>query len=157
AAKLAAALQAQGHAVSERTVNRLLHDLGYSLQSNRKTLEGCHHPDRDAQFHYINRRAKGFQKQGQPVLSVDTKKKDWVGKSRKGGQGWHRQGQPEEVNVHDFPDKVLGKIIPYGVYDEATNTGWVSVGVDHDTAEFAVETVRRWWRYMGSQVYPKAK
>jgi hypothetical protein len=157
AAKLAAALQAQGHAVSERTVNRLLHDLGYSLQSNRKTLEGCNHPDRDAQFQYINRRAKVFQKQGQPVVSVDTKKKELVGQYRNGGQEWHLQGQPEEVNVHDFPDKVLGKIIPYGVYDEGTNTGWVSVGVDHDTAEFAVETVRRWWRHMGSKVYPKAK
>ena len=157
AAKLAAELQAQGHAVSERTVNRLLHDLGYSLQSNRKTLEGCHHPDRDAQFQYIHRRAKVFQKQGQPVVSVDTKKKELVGQYRHGGQEWHLHGQPEEVNVYDFPDKVLGKIIPYGVYDEATNTGWVSVGVDHDTAAFAVETVRRWWRHMGSKVYPKAK
>jgi hypothetical protein len=157
AAQLAAALQAQGHVVSERTVNRLLHDLGYSLQSNRKTLEGCHHPDRDAQFQYIHRRAKVFQKQGQPVISVDTKKKELVGQYRNGGQEWHLQGQPEEVKVYDFPDKELGKIIPYGVYDEATNTGWVSVGVDHDTAEFAVETVRRWWRHMGSQVYPKAK
>lgn len=157
AAKLAAALQAQGRVVSERTVNRLLHDLGYSLQSNRKTLEGCHHPDRDAQFQYIHRRAKVFQQQGQPVISVDTKKKELVGQYRNGGQEWHRQGQPEEVNVYDFPDKELGKIIPYGVYDEATNTGWVSVGVDHDTAEFAVETVRRWWRHMGRQVYPKAK
>src|SRR5919108_4439234 len=157
AAKLAAALQTQGHAVSERTVNRLLHDRGYSLQSNRKTLEGRAHPDRDAQFHYINRRAKVFQKQGQPVISVDTKKKELVGQYRNGGQEWHLQGQPEEVNVYDFPDKELGKIIPYGVYDEATNTGWVSVGVDHDTAAFAVETVRRWWRYMGSKVYPRAK
>src|SRR5712691_10402940 len=129
AAQLAAALQAQGHPVSERTVNRLLHDLGYSLQSNRKTLEGRSHPDRDAQFQYINRRAKAFQK----------------------------QGHPEEVQGHDFPDAALGKVIPYGVYDETTNTGWVSVGVDHDTAEFAVETVRRWWRHMGSAVYPKAK
>jgi len=157
AAKLAAALQAQGHVVSERTVNRLLHDLGYRLQSNRKTLEGCHHPDRDAQFQSIHRRAKVFQKQGQPVISVDTKKKELVGQYRNGGQEWHLQGQPEEVKVYDFPDKELGKIIPYGVYDEATNTGWVSVGVDHDTAEFAVETVRRWWRHMGSKVYPKAK
>jgi hypothetical protein len=157
AAKLATALQAQGHAVSERTVNRLLHDLGYRLQSNRKTLEGGHHPDRDAQFQYIHRRAKVFQKQGQPVISVDTKKKELVGQYRNGGQEWQLQGQPEEVNVYDFPDKELGKIIPYGVYDEATNTGWVSVGVDHDTAEFAVETIRRWWRHMGSQVYPKAK
>jgi transposase len=157
AAKLAAALQTQGHVVSERTVNRLLHDLGYSLQANRKTLEGCAHPDREAQFQYINRRAKAFQKQGQPVVSVDTKKKELVGQFRNGGREWHPQGQPEEVQVHDFPDKVWGKVIPYGVYDEATNTGWVSVGIDHDTAEFAVETVRRWWRHMGSQVYPQAK
>src|SRR4030095_8751105 len=128
AAKLAAALQTQVHAVSERTVNRLLHDLGYSLQANRKTLEGRAHPDRDAQFQYINRRAKVFQK----------------------------QGQPEEVQGHDFPNEALGKVIPYGVYDEVTNSGWVSVGIDHDTAEFAVETVRRWWRHMGSTVYPRA-
>ena len=157
AARLAAALQAQGHAVSERTVNRLLHDLGYSLQSNRKTLEGRAHPDRDAQFQYINRRAKAFQKQGQPVVSVDTKKKELVGQFRNGGREWHPQAQPEEVQVHDFPDEALGKVIPYGVYDEATNTGWVSVGIDHDTSEFAVETVRRWWRHMGSTVYPEAK
>jgi len=157
ASQLAAALRAQGHFVSERTVNRLLHDLGYSLQSNRKTLEGSTHPDRDAQFRYINRRAKAFQQQGQPVISVDTKKKELVGQFRNGGREWSPQGQPEEVEVHDFPSKTLGKVIPYGVYDETTNTGWVSVGVDHDTAEFAVETVRRWWRYMGSQTYPTAK
>ena len=157
AAQLAAALRAQGHPVSERTVNRLLHDLGYSLQSNRKTLEGSAHPDRDAQFQYINRRANAFQKQGQPVVSVDTKKKELAGRFRNGGREWFPQGQPEEVEVHDFPSKTLGKVIPYGVYDEATNTGWVSVGVDHDTAEFAVETVRRWWRQMGSQAYPRAK
>ena len=157
AAQLAAALRAQGHPVSARTVNRLLHDLGYSLQSNRKTLEGSTHPDRDAQFQYIHRRAKAFQKQGQPVVSVDTKKKELVGQFRHGGREWSPQGQPEEVEVHDFPSKTLGKVIPYGVYDEATNTGWVSVGVDHDTAEFAVETVRRWWRHMGSQTYPKAQ
>src|SRR2546425_8904324 len=156
AAQLAAALQTKGHAVSERTVNRLLHDLGYSLQSNRKTLEGRAHPDRDAQFQYINRRAKAFQKQGQPVISVETKKKALGGQFRKGGRAWHPQGQPEEVQGHDLPDKVLGKGI-YGVYDEATNSGWVSVGIDHDTAAFAVETVRRWWRHMGSQVYPQAK
>src|SRR5437588_7175830 len=157
AVQLAATLQAQGHPVSERTVNRLLHDLGYSLQANRKTLEGSAHPDRDAQFQYINRRAKAFQKQGQPVVSVDTKKKELVGQFRNGGREWYPQGQPEEVESHDFPSKTLGKVIPYGVYDEATNTGWVSVGVDHDTAEFAVETVRRWWRHMGNKVYPKAK
>ena len=157
AVQLAAALQTQGHPVSERTVNRLLHDLGYSLQSNRKTLEGRSHPDRDAQFQYINRRAKAFQKQGQPVVSVDTKKKELIGQFRNGGREWQPQGHPEEVQGHDFPDAALGKVIPYGVYDETTNTGWVSVGVDHDTAAFAVETVRRWWRHMGSAVYPKAK
>jgi hypothetical protein len=157
AAKLAAALQTQGYVVRERTVNRLLHDLGYSLQANRKTLEGRAHPDRDAQFQYLNRRAKTFQRQGQPVVSVDTKKKELVGQFRNSGREWHPQGQPEEVQVHDFPNEALGKVIPDGVYDEATNTGWVSVGIDHDTAAFAVETVRRWWRYMGSQVYPRAK
>jgi Rhodopirellula transposase DDE domain len=157
AAKLAMVLQTQGHAVSERTVNRLLHDLGYSLQSNRKTLEGRTHPDRDAQFHYINRRAKAFQTQGQPVISVDTKKKELVGQFRNGGREWYPQGQPDEVQVYDFPDQVLGQVIPYGVYDETTNTGWVSVGIDHDPAAFAVETIRRWWRYMGSQVYPRAQ
>jgi Rhodopirellula transposase DDE domain len=157
AAQLAAALHAQGHPVSERTVNRLLHDLGYSLQANRKMLEGSAYPDRDAQFHYINRRAKAFQKQGQPVVSVDTKKKELIGQFRNGGCEWQPLGPPEEVQVYNFPDQVLGKVIPYGVYDEATNTGWVSVGVDHDTAEFAVETIRRWWRHMGRQAYPRAK
>ena len=156
AARLAAELQSQGHAVSERTVNRLLHELGYSLQSNRKTLEGRQHPDRDAQFQYINRRVKAFQRQGQPVVSVDTKKKELVGQFRTGGREWQPLGQPERVKVHDFPDEELGKVIPYGVYDMATNTGWVSVGVDHDTAEFAVETLRRWWHHMGHEAYPQA-
>jgi transposase len=157
AAQLAAALQAQGHLVSERTVNRLLHNLGYSLQSNRKTLEGNVHPDREAQFQYIHRRAKAFQKQRQPVVSVDTKKKELIGQFHNSGREWHPQGQPEEVQVHDLPNEALGKVIPYGVYDEATNTGWVSVGVDHDTAEFAVETVRRWGLQMGRKAYPRAK
>jgi hypothetical protein len=157
AARLAMELQSQGHALSERSINRLLHALGYSLQSNRKTLEGSQHPDRDAQFHHINQRVKVFQRQRQPVVSVDTKKKALIGQFRNGGQEWAPKGQPEPVEVHDFPDKELGKVIPYGVDDMATNTGWVSVGVDHDTAEFAVETIRRWWRYMGSQVYPRAK
>jgi hypothetical protein len=155
--KLAEGLRARGHVVSERTVNRLLHDLGYSLQSNRKTIEGKGHPDRDAQFQYINRRARAFQRQGQPVVSVDTKKKELVGHYRNGGREWQPKGRPEKVKVHDFIDKGLGKAIPYGVYDMATNTGWVSVGVDHDTAEFAVETIRRWWDRMGSRVYPRAK
>ena len=154
---LAEGLRAQGHLVSERTVNRLLHDLGYSLQSNRKTIEGKGHPDRDAQFRYINRRAKAFQRQGQPVISVDTKKKELVGQFRNGGQEWRPKGEPEKVKVHDFKDKELGKAIPYGIYDQTANTGWVCVGVDHDTAEFAVETLRRWWHKMGSRVYPDAK
>jgi transposase len=157
AARLAMELQTQGHAVSERSVNRLLHDLGYSLQSNRKTIEGSHHPDRDAQFQHINQRVKVFQRQRQPVVSVDTKKKELIGQFRTGGREWAPKGQPEPVEVYDFPDKELGKVIPYGVYDMATNTGWVSVGVDHDTAEFAVETIRRWWYHMGSSVYPRAQ
>jgi hypothetical protein len=157
AAKLAEGLRSRGHAASERTVNRLLHGLGYSLQANRKTLEGCHHPDRDAQFQDINRRVKAFHKQGQPVVSVDTKKKELIGQFRNGGREWQPKGGPEEVEVHDFIDKDSGKAIPYGVYDMAADTGWVSVGVDHDTAEFAVETLRRWWRNMGSRVYPEAK
>jgi hypothetical protein len=157
AARLAEGLRSRGHAVSERTVNRLLHDLGYSLQANRKTIEGKDHPDRDAQFQYINRRVKAFQRQGQPVVSVDTKKKELVGRYRNGGREWQPKGRPEEVKVHDFLDKDLGKAIPYGVYDLASDTGWVSVGVDHDTAEFAVESLRRWWRNMGSRVYPQAR
>jgi Rhodopirellula transposase DDE domain len=157
AAKLAAELQRQGQVVSERTVNRRLHALDDRLQSNRKALDGSHPPDRDAQFQYINRRVQTFQKQGQPVVSVDTKQKEWVGQYRKGGREGCPQGQPEAVKVQDFADAELGKVIPYGVYELAANSGWVSVGIDHDRAEFAVETVRRWWRHMGSKTYPKAK
>jgi hypothetical protein len=156
AANLAAELQAQGHTASERSVNRLLHASGYSLQSNRKTIEGGDHPDRDAQFRHINRRVKAYQKQGQPVVSVDAKKKELIGRFRNGGREWQPSGDPEPVNVYDFIDKDLGKAIPYGVYDQTTNTGWVGVGIDHDTAEFAVETLRRWWRNLGRQVYPQA-
>jgi Rhodopirellula transposase DDE domain len=156
AAHLAAELQAQGHAVSERTVNRLLHELGYRLQSNRKTLEGCHHPDRDAQFQYLNRRVKAFQRQGQPVVSVDTKKQELVGQFRHRGREWQPTGQPERGKVHDFPDEELGKVIPYGVDDMAANTGWGSVGGEHDTAAFAGETLRRWWRHRGHEAYPQA-
>ena len=156
AARLAEELQAEGHAVSERTVNRLLHGLGYSLQANRKTLEGRQHADRDAQFVYINGRAEQFQSRGEPVVSVDAKKKELVGPYRNGGREWRPQGQPEEVQVHDWPDAQLGKALPYGIYDLAANAGWVSVGVDHDTSEFAVETLRRWWREMGQASYPGA-
>ena len=157
AARLAQELRADGHAVSERTVNRLLHALGYSVQANRKTLEGRQHPDRDAQFLYINRRVQEFQRRGEPVVSVDTKKKELLGQYRNGGREWHPQGQPEEVQVHAFPAKELGKAIPYGIYEVAANVGWVSVGVDHDTSEFAVETLRRWWREMGQPAYPGAR
>ena len=156
AARLADELQEQGYAVSERTVNRLLHELGYSLQANRKTLEGGHHPDRDAQFQYISRRVKLFHRQGQPVVSVDTKKKELVGHFGHRGREWQPHGQPERVKGHDFPDEELGKVIPYGVYDLARNQGWVSVGIDHDTAEFAGETLRRWWEHMGHDAYPHA-
>jgi Rhodopirellula transposase DDE domain len=156
AAKLAAELTRQGHTVSPRSVNTLLGQLGYSLQSNRKTREGNGHPDRNAQFEHINRRVQSYQRRGQPVVSVDTKKKELVGDFKNGGREWQPKGCPEEVRIHDFPDPKLGKAIPYGVYDLAANTGWVSVGVDHDTAEFAVETLRRWWRHMGRPMYPGA-
>ena len=144
AARLAAELTRRGHAVSERTVNRLLHDLGYSLQSNRKTAEGRQHPDRDKQFRHLNRKARAFQRRGDPVVSVDTKKKELVGDFANGGREWRPKGDPERVRVHDFKDPELGKAIPYGVYDVAANKGWVSVGVDHDTASFAASTLRRW-------------
>lgn len=157
AAKLAAELQARGQGVSPRTVNTLLHELGYSLQANRKTLEGSQHPDRNAQFRYINRLSKVFQRRGQPVVSVDTKKKELVGHFKQGGREWQPVGQPHPVRIYDFVQTDLGKAIPYGIYDPSANQGWVSVGVDHDTAVFAVETLRRWWRHMGRQTYPQAK
>ena len=154
---LARELTNQGHPVSDTTVRRLLHAADYSLQGNRKTLEGASHPDRNAQFENINARVKAFQQRGQPVISVDTKKKELVGDFKNGGREWHPQGEPEEVRVHDFMDKKLGKAIPYGVYDITENQGWVSVGIDHDTARFAAEAIRRWWRKMGSKRYPAAK
>ena len=157
AARLATELTAAGHRVSERSVNRLLHELGYSLQANRKTLEGAQHADRDAQFKHINRRVRAFQRVRQPVVSVDTKKKELLGEYRNGGREWRPKGQPQQVKVHDFVDKTLGKAIPYGVYDVTRDSGWVSVGVDHDTAVFAVETLRRWWHRMGSAAYPQAR
>jgi Rhodopirellula transposase DDE domain len=153
---LAAALKALGHQVGDRTVARLLQDVGYSLQANRKTKEGTSHPDRDAQFQYINEQTKAFQRRGQPVVSVDTKKKELVGEFKNSGREWQPRALPERVRVHDFEDKVLGKAIPYGIYDVTANTGWVSVGTDHDTAAFAVETLRRWWQQMGASTYPAA-
>jgi hypothetical protein len=155
--KLAAELQAQGHRVSASKVGELLHALHYSLQANRKTREGSSHPDRDAQFEYINERTQSFQAESQPVISVDCKKKELLGDFKNSGREWQPKGQPEKVRVHDFMDKELGKAIPYGVYDLTTNSGWVSVGVDHDTASFAVETVRRWWQQMGKPLYPQAQ
>jgi hypothetical protein len=155
-AKLAEELTRQNHPVSDRTVALLLKQSGYSLQANRKTREGSSHPDRNAQFEYINRRVSAFHRRRQPVISVDTKKKELVGEFKNPGEEWHPQGQPETVNVHDFPDPKLGKAIPYGVYDLACNEGWVSVGIDHDTAEFACASIHRWWNEMGSARFPRA-
>ncbi len=154
--QLAAELTAQGHQVSARTVARLLKELEYSLQGLRKTREGKDHPDRDAQFEHLNARVTAFQARGQPVISVDTKKKELVGDFKNGGREWQPQGQPEPVRVHDFVDAELGKAIPYGVYDVTTNQGWVSVGVDHDTSAFAVQAIRTWWQQMGREQYPTA-
>jgi transposase len=154
--KLAEELQRQGHAVGYRTVAALLHTLGYSLQAPRKTREGASHPDRNAQFEHINRQVRAFQRRGQPVISVDTKKKELVGDFPNGGREWQPPGSPEPVRTHDFADKKLGKVIPNGVYDPTQNVGWVSVGIEHDTTYFATETIRRWWQEMGCQVYPKA-
>ena len=145
--------------MSYQTVGELLHDLNYSLQANQKTLEGSQHADRNEQFEFINRKAQRYLKQGEPVISVDTKKKELVGDFKNAGREWQIQGEPEPVRVHDFkirqPDE--GKVAPYGVYDLARTEGWVNVGVDHDTAAFAVESIRRWWRLMGQPAYPKAK
>jgi len=155
--KLAKALAAQGHNVSHTRVAQLLADMDYSLQSTRKCLEEVSHPDRNAQFRYINRCVKVFQRTGQPVISVDAKKKEQVGVFTNKGREYQPKGQPEQVQLYDFPDPQLGKVCPYGVYDPARNQGWVSVGVDHDTAEFAVESIRRWWEHMGKVCYPQAK
>ncbi len=153
---LAGELSAAGHPASAWLVRQLLADLGYSLQANQKTTEGRQHPDRDAQFRHLNSRVGRQLRQHQPAVSVDTKKKELVGDFKNGGREWHRQGHPERVRVHDFLDAVKGKAIPYGVYDLALNRGWVTVGIDHDTATFAVNTLRRWWTVMGSKAYPRA-
>jgi hypothetical protein len=154
--KLAAELKRQGHCVSDRTVASLLHAERYSLQANRKTKEGSSHPDRDAQFGYINQQAILALNAGRPVVSVDTKKKELVGEFKNSGQEWRPRGTPRKVKVHDFPDPQLGKAIPYGVYDISNNEGWVSVGTNHDTAEFAAASIGRWWREMGRRRFPKA-
>jgi hypothetical protein len=155
--KLADELQRRGHDVSHQTVALLLQASGYSLQSNRKTREGGSHPDRNAQFEFINARVLSFQKRKQPVISVDTKKKEQIGDFKNNGEEWQPEGQPEEVRAKDFLDKRLGKVVPYGLYDQTLNKGWVSVGIDHDTAEFATETIRRWWKEMGRPTYRAAK
>jgi len=155
--KLAEELAAAGCPASYRTVDRLLRSWDYSLQSNRKVREGTGHPDRNAQFEYISRHVRLFQRKGQPVISVDTKKKELVGDFRNGGREWRPKGRPLEVRVHDFLDKDLGKAIPYGVYDVTRNEAWVSVGIDHDTAEFAAAAIGRWWSKMGRARYPRAR
>jgi hypothetical protein len=155
--RLADELNRGGHAVGYRTVAWLLHGAGYSLQANRKTREGNQHPDRNAQFEYINAQALRFQKRRQPVISVDTKKKELVGDFKNPGQEWHPQGEPEKVRTHDFPDEELGKVIPYGVYDVTNNQGWVNVGIDHDTAYFAAASIQRWWEEMGAARFPRAQ
>ena len=156
-AKLASALIDDGWKVSPTMVGRLLHQLGYSLQSVRKSQEGASHPDRNAQFEHINEQAKLFMAKRQPVISVDTKKKELVGDFRNSGREWHPQGDPEFALVHDFPQDSIGKAIPYGIYDMSRNEAYVNVGLDHDTPAFAVASIRRWWTTMGKQVYPKAK
>ena len=154
---LSTQLQAMGHAISYPTVGSLLRQSGYSLQGNQKAKEGTRHPDRNAQFEYIYREIRRQQSSGQPVISVDTKKKELVGDFKNAGREWRPRGKPQRVRVHDFLLPAKGKAIPYGVYDLTRNAGWVSVGIDHDTAAFAVNSIRRWWRTMGRRAYPKAR
>jgi hypothetical protein len=154
---LAGELKAQGLSASHQLVAELLQREGYSLQANVKTREGGTHPDRNAQFEHINERIRQTQAEGQPVISVDTKKKELVGDFKNSGREWHPKGHPEAVRVHDFIIPELGRANPYGVYDLAHNQGWVSVGTDHDTAAFAVSTIRRWWQAMGQPLYPRAQ
>lgn len=146
-----------GHKITHARVADMLHMLGYSLQSNRKTIEGTSHPDRDQQFNHINEKCKEFQKENQPVISVDTKKKELVGNFKNEGKELRPKNDPLLVNLYDFEDKELGKVNPYGVYDLFRNEGWVNVGIDHDTSSFAVESIRRWWNMMGCKSYPEAK
>ena len=152
--KLAEELNSIGHKVSHSTVVELLYELGYSLQGNKKTIEGANHPDRNAQFEHINNMTKEYQQNGQPVISVDTKKKELVGNFKNGGREYRRKGDPERVNVHDFKIEKLGKVNPYGIYDITHNEGWVNVGTDNDTSAFAVESIRQWWNSMGQTAYP---
>jgi hypothetical protein len=155
--KLSESLREMGHTIGRTLVGQLLHQLGYRLQANRKTREGSSHPDRDAQFHYINERVKEALAAGEPAISVDTKKKELVGDFKNGGREWRPKGSPEEVRVHDFVIPALGRAVPYGVYEIAANAGWVSVGIDHDTAAFAANAIRGWWKLMGRERYPNAR
>jgi transposase len=155
--KLTEELQRMGHATSHRMVAELLHELGYSLQANRKTIEGKGHPDRNAQFEHINRKVRAALKAVEPVISVDAKKKELVGDFKNAGREWHPEGDPEPVRVYDFVIPGLGRVTPYGIFDMARNAGWVNVGTDHDTSAFAVESIRRWWGSMGRAQYPEAK
>jgi hypothetical protein len=155
--QLSTELVHQGYGVSHVTVAELLHRLDYSLQANAKTLEGAEHQDRDDQFNYINEKVKEFLGRGQPVISVDTKKKELVGQFKNGGREWQPKGEPEEVEIHDFATSESPKVIPYGIYDIGKNMGWVNVGCNHDTASFAVASIRRWWLSMGREVYPDAE
>lgn len=155
--RLAEELTQQDHPIGPRTVAKLLRETGYSLQANRKTREGKQHPDRNAQFEYISEQVQLFQRRRNPTISVDTKKKELVGDFANRGREWRPQGKPEEVRVHDFKDKELGKAIPYGVYDMIHNEGWVSVGIDHDTARFAARSIRQWWEEMGANRFPRAR
>jgi len=155
--KLAEALRKKGHEISQRSVYNLLIYLGYTLQSNKKTKEGSNHPDRNKQFNYINKRVKAFQKSDCPTISVDTKKKENIGEYKNNGREYNQKGKPEEVSGHDFMDKRLGKVAPYGVYDIGRNKGWVSVGISGDTAAFAVNSIRGWWHAMGKEVYADSR
>jgi len=155
--RLAAELQQQGYQIGDRKVADLLYQMRYSLQANAKTIEGNQHPDRNAQFEYINDQTKEFHHRHQPVISVDTKKKELVGDFRNSGREWRPQGEPEKTRVHDFEDKELGKVIPYGIYDLHDNSGWVSVGIDHDTSDFAIDSILSWWKQMGRKTYGDAK
>jgi transposase len=155
--KLAEQLTQAGHPISHSAVAKLLRVLGYSLQSTRKKMEGSQHPDRDDQFRYINKLATEFLAAGDPVISVDTKKKELIGQFAQAGQEWHPRGEPVEVSTYDFPEQADGKAIPYGVYDLANNSAWVSVGIDHDTSVFAVATIDKWWQHMGKKKYPNTR
>lgn len=154
--QLSKELCAMGHRTSHRMVAEMLHESGYSLQANKKTIEGENHPDRNEQFEYINRETNRRLRAKTPVISVDTKKKELVGDFKNAGREWMPKGEPQEVRVHDFIIRELGRVSPYGIYDIARNEGWVSVGIDHDTASFAVESIRRWWKSMGRRAYPDA-